>query len=97
MSILFCHDVKLVTFREFGINGTSYNYDIYMILERDLRSSPGSGTIPRSPLLQNLWKFVYLNFKYLVAVSYRHDHLLKRKLETLDFGSSLQVTLANPF
>jgi hypothetical protein len=57
MSILFCHDVKLVTFREFGINGTSYNYDIYMILEREMRSSPGSGTIPRSPLLQDLWTF----------------------------------------
>jgi hypothetical protein len=28
-------------------------------------------------------RFVYLNFRYLVAVFYRLNHLLKRRLETL--------------
>jgi hypothetical protein len=59
------NDAKLVAFREFRKNGTSYNNENYLISERVLRSlcrdkkkwSAGGDTVPRSPLRQNLRTF----------------------------------------
>jgi hypothetical protein len=44
------------------------------------KDSSGAHIFDIAPLVE---RFLYLNFRYLVAVFYRFDHPLKRRLETL--------------
>jgi hypothetical protein len=41
-----------------------------------------------SPLVE---RFMYLNYRYLVTVFYKHGHLLKERLETLNRLNSEDV------